>query len=226
VTACRPRPDSLETLRADAIKRARAWKHQLGTVLGRPRRGDIFDLVAPAGVGAEIGVFRGEFTPQIIKLAKPRELHLIDGWWTIYGERFPDWGPYTDYGQLTTERAWKDAQESIRAAGAEEIARFHIGNDVEILARFPDGYFDWVYLDTSHQYDHTRRELQALSPRIAAGGMILGDDWHDDPNHEHGGVAVAAKEFVAGGEWELVRVDRINRQWGMRRIPPRGRTAL
>ena len=164
-------------------------------------------------------MFRGEFTPQIIKRAKPRELHLIDGWWTVYGERFPDWGTYTDHGQLTTRLAWQEAHESIRAVGAEEITTFHVGDDVDILAEFPPGYFDWVYLDTSHQYDHTLRELQVLSPRIAPAGLILGDDWHDDPEHEHAGVALAAREFVAGGEWELVRVDHINHQWGMRRIP-------
>ena len=186
-------------------------------MLGRPRRGDIFELVEPGGIGAEIGVFRGEFTPQIIKLAKPSELHLIDGWWTIYGDRFPDWGPYTDHGQLLTTQAWEDTREAVRAAGAEEITKFHIGDDLKILVRFPLGYFDWVYLDTSHQYEHTLRELQVLGPRIAASGLILGDDWHDDPDHQHAGVAIAAREFIADGGWELVRIDRINRQWGMRR---------
>lgn len=42
-------------------------------------------------VGAEIGVFKGEFTAHILRRVQPKELHLIDAWWLLYGENYPDW---------------------------------------------------------------------------------------------------------------------------------------
>lgn len=31
----------------------------------------------------------------------------------------------------------------------------HIGFDLEVMKGLADGSFDWVYLDSSHQYEHT-----------------------------------------------------------------------
>jgi hypothetical protein len=73
-------------------------KPRAGTALRRPRRWRYLEMLPNRGIGAEIGVFRGEFTRHILRVAQPRELHLIDGWWELYGERYPDWGAYTDHG--------------------------------------------------------------------------------------------------------------------------------
>jgi hypothetical protein len=46
---------------------------------GEPRK-FVTQLAPPSGVCAEIGVWKGEFSAQILKVARPSKLHLIDPW--------------------------------------------------------------------------------------------------------------------------------------------------
>ena len=69
--------------------------------------------------------------------------------------------------------------------------------------RFPDDFFDWVYLDTTHEYGHTRDELEILRTKVKPSGVIAGDDWHEDPAHLHHGVCRAVREFCDRYGWEL-----------------------
>ena len=178
-------------------------RYAAGSLLGRPRRWRFLERLPKNAVGAEVGVFRGEYTRHIVRIAKPRELHLIDGWWELYGERYPDWGAYTDHGRLTTRQAFADAQK------AAPTAEFHIGDDLEILERFPDRFFDWVYLDTSHQYEHTLQELDVLQRKA---DIICGDDWVEDPGSVHRGLSVAVTEFCDRNGWAIDRSDPFG-QW-------------
>jgi len=173
-------------------------------------RSRFLELLPRHAVCAEIGVLRGSFTRAILDVARPRELHLIDAWWELYGERYPDWGEHTDFGTLGTRAAHGQVVELVERHGGDTSCHIHVGDDVEILERFPDGHFDWVYLDTSHAHDHTRRELAVLERKVGRHGLIAGDDWH--PGRTHPGVAAVVEELVADGGWELVQVDSLG-QW-------------
>jgi Methyltransferase domain len=193
-------------------------KRAIGTLLGRPRREHILRLLPRHAVGAEVGVFRGEYTRHILRIAQPRELHLIDGWWEIYGDRFPDWGPYTDWGRLRTRDAYDEARAVVEAHGAEAICTVHVGDDVAVLDQFGDRYFDWVYLDTDHEFEHTLEELEALNAKVRPTGLIVGDDWHEDPSHIHHGVCRAVRDFASRRGWKVTRLDDFG-QWCIQRQP-------
>lgn len=183
------------------------------------RRYFLFDF--PTGsICAEIGVFRGRWTRHILEVTRPRELHLIDAWWELYGDFFPDWGDYTEFGHLGTRRAYDDTQRIIAetASTATKVVT-HVGDDCEILESFPDEYFDWVYLDTSHTYDDTTRELEVLSRKVKRDGFISGDDWldDDDPQAEwNGGSGVAIYDFCIANNWIVDRRDNF-KQWRISR---------
>jgi predicted O-methyltransferase YrrM len=51
---------------------------------------------------------------------------------------------------------------------------FILGDDCspEVLAQLPRSA-DVVFIDTSHAYDHTYRELAAYVPRVRPGGLVL-----------------------------------------------------
>lgn len=200
------------------------WKYRLGTALGRPRRERFLRRLPRHSVGAEIGVFRGHFTRHLLTIVEPSQLHLIDGWWLLYGERYPDWGAYTEHGRLGTREAYEEVEAIVARHDVRGAVTIHVENDLSCLERFAPGTFDWVYLDSSHEYEHTRAELRLLSPRMKTGGVICGDDWVDDPAHPHHGVAKAVVEFCAGGDWSLTDRDACG-QWMVRRVPdsPRGR---
>jgi hypothetical protein len=144
----------------------KALSYRVGTLLGRPRRERFLEIFPKDAVGAEIGVFKGEFTRHILDRTRPRELHLIDVWWKLYGETYPDWGAYTDFGRLATREAFEMAQAAVRGHDRRRVAVFHVENDLECLSRFPNGHFDWVYLDSSHDYDQTLKELELLDRKL------------------------------------------------------------
>src|SRR4051812_42875892 len=80
-----------------------AARNLVRRVFGRTRRvyatrAGFLKVVPKNAVGVELGVFKGEFSAEILRVAKPRELHLVDAWWTAYGDTYPDWGDYTDFG--------------------------------------------------------------------------------------------------------------------------------
>jgi Methyltransferase domain len=173
-------------------------RHAIGETIGRPRRWRVLEILPRNAVGAELGVYKGDFTQQILRITKPRELHLIDGWWTVEGESYEhDWYGYQ--GVSETRAAYEQVE---RLAAEHPECRVHVGDDLAILPRFPDGHFDWVYLDTSHEYEHTAAELEVLRHKVS--GFIAGDDWYPDPTHEHHGVYRAVTEFCDRHGWEQV----------------------
>jgi Methyltransferase domain len=162
-------------------------------------RRNLLRLLPKSSVGAELGVFKGAFSAEILRRVVPKELHLVDMWWEAFGEFYPDWGRYTDFGRLRTRAAYKHAVRVATEANYGNAAKlvFHVGDDLAYLRTFPDGYFDWVYIDTSHEYAHTAAELALAAIKVRAGGLICGDDWTEEKGHPHAGVARAVKEFLA-----------------------------
>ncbi len=177
------------------------------------RRRRFLEHLPRHAVCAEIGVLRGVFTRALLEISAPRELHLIDAWWELYGEQYPDWQEHTDFGTLATREAYRQVVELVERHRGEVDCRIHVGDDLEILERFPDGHFDWVYLDTSHSHDQTRRELAVLERKVGRHGLIAGDDWR--PGRTHPGVAAVVGELVARGRWELSELDPLG-QWLLR----------
>lgn len=41
---------------------------------------ELLPLIAPSGIGAEIGVLKGEFSAQLLRSCAPQRLNLIDPW--------------------------------------------------------------------------------------------------------------------------------------------------
>lgn len=181
-----------------------------------PKREDLLKTLPVGSVGAELGVFKGEFTKYLLKIARPKRLHLIDPWWKLHGEYYPDWEEYTDFGKLKTSEAFEKAKRAVDKYDKKEVCVFHIDDDLECLKEFQDNYFDWIYLDTSHKYDHTRKELEILKDKVKNDGLIMGHDYADNPNHIHHGVYKAVNEFCEKYNWKVIKLDHFC-QWCIKR---------
>jgi hypothetical protein len=170
-------------------------------------RDDVLRKLGRGGVGAEIGVFRGDFSERILLIARPRRLHLIDPW---------KFEPGADYDQSLYGRGHASGQpamdathDSVRERFDHEIqvgtVRLHRSGSVEAAAQFADGYFDWVYIDGNHLYEFVLRDLESYAPKVKPGGYLAGDDygvrgwWLD-------GVTRAVEEFAARGGCEKTLV--------------------
>ncbi len=145
-------------------------------------------------VCAEIGVWKGNFSAEILAITEPRELHLVDPW------RFSDQFPMRWYGG-----AGAKSQADMDTIHNDVVARFkdrptvvlHRQLSVEASADFPNGFFDWIYIDGDHSYEAVLDDLRAWTPKVKKNGFVAGDDygWHDEAGRLS--VKQAADEFIA-----------------------------
>lgn len=148
------------------------------------------------GIVAEIGVETGAFSKTILSVNKPARLHLIDAWesmpepWPSYHEQLHNFESLTEY--------FRDEIKNGRIS-------MHKGDDLQILGTFPDEYFDWVYIDTTHQYEQTLRELHACSKKVKIGGYVCGHEYSDNSiSRRYGfGVIRAVDQFIRETGWSF-----------------------
>lgn len=150
-------------------------------------RNRLLELLPDGGIVAEVGVANGDFSSQIISLNNPKKLHLVDIW---QGERFND-------------TLFHNVRSKFNHELTEGKVEIHRKLSTEAVHDFPDGYFDWIYIDTSHCYKGTKAELELYSRKIKHGGIIAGHDytmgnWNDQFRY---GVMEAVHEFCVKYGW-------------------------
>jgi CheY-like chemotaxis protein len=151
-----------------------------------PTREALLDELPKGGTVAEIGVAGGDFASEILRRCSVRRLHLIDSW---MGER---------YAHTLEEVRGRFAREL--SIGIVEVNR---GQSEDVLAGFPDFYFDWVYIDSDHGYSTTLAELSICSRKVKSGGMIAGHDFcvGNVKKRLPYGVIQAVNDFCIGNDW-------------------------
>lgn len=175
-------------------------------------RGPLLSKYLPkSAIGAEIGVFKGDFSPTLLKHADPKELHLIDPWFHL--EPAWEWAS----GNKSTVDALTGILQELKPEINKNRVFVHVQDDLIALRNFSDGYFDWVYLDSSHEYEHTKKELEILHNKVKKGGIIAGDDWRIDTTHPHYGVYKAIQEFLAVHDYEILYASETDLQWFLRK---------
>ena len=141
------------------------------------------------GIVAEIGVDEGKFSEKIKEINKPKKLHLIDTWGS---KRYND-----DKAQHVFDTFRHDIDEG--------SAKIHRKISTDAAHEFPDEYFDWIYIDTTHSYPTTISELYAFSSKVKPSGFIAGHDytmgnWRSSLKY---GVIEAVAEFCTKEDWKL-----------------------
>lgn len=132
---------------------------------------------------AEIGVWDGKFSQVILDETQPRQLVLIDPWDML-----------ADNGAETFVHS-KWADPDYMGSMYFNVARLYAhlpqvilckGYSVPVLSTFPDDYFDWVYIDGNHRYEHVLADLRIAARKVRHGGMIAGDDffWKQDDRQQ------------------------------------------
>jgi len=64
-----------------------------------------------------------------------------------------------------------------RFADAAPAPVLHEGDSVEVLARFPDEHFDWIYIDGDHSLDGVTRDAGIAVRKIKRDGLLLFNDY-------------------------------------------------
>lgn len=152
-------------------------------------RDAFLEKLPKGGIVAEAGVDHGDFSARILAITKPAKLHLIDFW--------------------GSKRYHAALQDHVRKRFADEIGsgqlQIDLGLSTEVLPKYPDAYFDWIYIDTDHGYRVTAAELAIARSKVKPGGVIAGHDYVTG-NWDGGvryGVVEAVHEFCVKHDWEL-----------------------
>ena len=160
----------------------------------RARR-TLLDRLPTKSSGAEVGVWKGEFSARLLKHLRPRTLHLIDPW------SFQPEIPNSWYGgaSATSQQDMDTIYEGVRArfSGAIDkgVVHLHRTEAHSAAAEIDAVSLDWVYLDGDHRYEAVRDELVLYASLVKPGGIIAGDDYHGEGWWE-GGVKRAADEWA------------------------------
>ena len=120
----------------------------------------LLEMMPKNSICAEIGVSRGEFSEKILEYVQPQKLHLIDPWLKE---------PHVHYYDQVCER--------FKASIASGQVEIHRNKSQFVYAMFPDHYFDWIYVDGSHNYKSVKRDLDHFYPKIKPDGFMTGDDY-------------------------------------------------
>lgn len=131
----------------------RLAQHHLRGVRLVSDREALLSLLASGGIVCEVGVWAGAYSRKILDIARPRRLHLID----------------MEYDHFQ----WPLFEADI-AAGRVVV---HQADSATRLAAFPDGHFDWIYIDADHRLEGVRRDIAAARQKVKPGGFLVFNDY-------------------------------------------------
>jgi hypothetical protein len=168
-------------------------------------------------VGAEVGVWRGDFSRRLLRRVRPRRLYLIDPWAYASDPRYGD--ALYGRGGAGSQAAMDQVHDQVVRRFAADISAGRVvilrQRSVDAATSLADGELDWVYIDGDHTHDQVLADLEAFLPKVKVGGLVCGDDygeqgWWDD------GVTTAVAELLRRGD---VRVEAVHHgQFVLRRL--------
>jgi hypothetical protein len=154
----------------------------------------MLSVVKPNSVIAELGVFNGQFSEIIMNICDPKELVLIDLW----EDRMIQSGD-VDGNNVKEFNGSFLYDAVVEMFGNNDKISIHRDYTTAALSRFPDNYFDMIYIDADHSYSGCKKDLEISYSKIKNGGYIMGHDYQQNfektKNVYKFGVNRAVNEF-------------------------------
>ncbi len=67
-------------------------------------------------------------------------------------------------------------ERNMERCGLNDYVTAIKANSVDAAKSFPDGYFDVVFIDADHRYDHVKADIMAWMKKVRVGGVLCGHD--------------------------------------------------
>lgn len=120
-------------------------------------------------VGAEIGVYKGEFTKQLCEAGL--KVYGIDPWGNSRSEkRYPEYRSRQDFLFEHTQRTLAPYLKS----GQCELIR---QCSMEAVRHFKNETLDFIYIDADHRFRFIAEDLYEWPWRVRSGGVVSGHDY-------------------------------------------------
>jgi len=132
---------------------------------------ELYSLFPKNGVGAELGVCQGNNALLLYNCAQPLSLYLIDIWEKdeLTYKHHPPRLYYDDWMIMVRNKLPHDNVHLVKQ------------DSISWLNSIPDDFLDWIYIDSSHTYDHVRVEYSKAIKKVKKGGIISGHDFYCHP---------------------------------------------
>ena len=152
--------------------------------------------IPPPCYGAEVGVSRGWTTEHLLREFPTQHLFLIDIW-----DSPPKNSDYAKSGDghaaltVLQQRVHRD-HAAKRTEFAAERRCILAMDSTEASKTILDDTLDFAFIDGDHTYSGVKRDIEAWSPKVRPGGLLIGHDFnHPRDRRKLWGVTKAAKEF-------------------------------
>ena len=154
-------------------------------------RGFLLRKLPKYSIGCELGVWKGDFSREIIRIVNPKRLYLIDPW--LFQPEFP--GTFYGGGGAKTQKDMDDIFDSVKNSfSGRNNVRIIRKKTEELFDEIEEGELDWVYIDGNHKFEYVLNDLRVFSRKVKEGGIICGDDYDRGPTPH--AITEAVKEFL------------------------------
>ena len=120
--------------------------------------------------GAEIGVWKGDYSALCCKTAPAMHMLCVDPW-----ASYPEWKDgkhHPDEAQRFMDEAHAEAVAKLKGLNATICRKF----SADAAADVPDASLDFVYIDGNHSYAAATQDLELWVPKVKRGGIAAGHD--------------------------------------------------
>ena len=140
-------------------------------------------------IGAEIGVYKGEFSEILLARSSLHKLYCIDTWQNdaMIWKKIPE-----------PNKIYENCANRLKKFGKRvEMIQ---GESTQVVKQFKQHSLDFIYLDADHTYNAVLKDLQAWYNKVKPGGMFAGHDFYNRYTRKsrilYKGVEKALEEFL------------------------------
>jgi predicted O-methyltransferase YrrM len=163
----------------------------------RKRWDVIIDLLKnkPHANGAEIGVWKGQFTLKLLEnLPDIKQYYCVDSW-AHYDDFLKILKPTGEMATCNFDDIFIKYKKYVKKF-EHKIINLRM-TSVEASKKVSDNSLDFVFIDANHAYEYIKEDILAWMPKVKKGGLISGHDYSiDNEIHDGYGVVTAVNELL------------------------------
>ncbi len=134
----------------------------------------------------EIGVQFGHYSKKILEIVTPSNRYLVE----------------------INKKYCKNLRKKFKKYIQEGIVEIINESSFTAHERFPEKYFDFIYIDGNHSYTAASKDIKNFYKKIKDGGFMVLNDYilydYIRPHLNPYGVMQAVNEFCINNNWEII----------------------